>query len=253
VKNGWIKLYRQICDNEFLWEDKPFSRGQAWIDLVLTAQRDESFFYRQKITVERGQQIIVYNELAERWGWNKTRAYRFIISLQELKMVTLKKCRCGTLLTIENYSFFQGDWNAKNVEQKRNENWNAIELGTQQVDGDDWNNNWTDNGTPYILNRNKEYIYIVGYLNEKTGKSFKPTTKATVSRINARLKEGFTPDDFKTVIDSRVDKWANDPKMAEFLRPETLFGTKFEGYLNAANLDKKNISKGKGIDYEPIK
>ena len=73
---------------------------------------------------------------------------------------------------------------------------------------------------------------IVEYLNEVVGAHYKPTTPKTVSLIKARLKEGFTVDDFKTVIDKKAAHWARDGDMQKYLRPETLFGTKFEGYLN---------------------
>ena len=75
---------------------------------------------------------------------------------------------------------------------------------------------------------------IIAYLNEKTGSSYKPTTQKTLSLIHAREEEGFTLEDFKAVIDHKQDQWGNDPKMRQYLRPETLFGTKFEGYLNDA-------------------
>lgn len=76
---------------------------------------------------------------------------------------------------------------------------------------------------------------IVDYLNLRTGKAFKSGTKGTQSHINARLREGFVVGDFKRVIDDRVRTWGtpSDGKdMSIYLRPETLFGTKFEGYLN---------------------
>lgn len=77
------------------------------------------------------------------------------------------------------------------------------------------------------------YLSVIRYLNEKTGKSFKASSKKTKSLIHARLKEGFMVEDFKTVIDKKCADWLADSKMNEYLRPETLFGTKFEGYLNA--------------------
>lgn len=81
--------------------------------------------------------------------------------------------------------------------------------------------------------KDKEIIKdIILFLNEKTQKDFKPNTKKTIATINARLSEGFMIDDFKKVIDIKVNKWLNDPKMRDYLRPETLFGTKFESYLN---------------------
>ena len=79
----------------------------------------------------------------------------------------------------------------------------------------------------------KIYITIVDYLNQKAGTNYRASTKKTQTCIHARLEEGFTIDDFRTVIDKKCADWLNDAKMAQFLRPETLFGTKFESYLNA--------------------
>ena len=75
---------------------------------------------------------------------------------------------------------------------------------------------------------------VVAYLNNKAGRTFKPTTKATQGHIKNRLREGFEEEDFYKVIDNRVAEWTNDPKMNQYLRPETLFGPKFEGYLQTA-------------------
>lgn len=77
------------------------------------------------------------------------------------------------------------------------------------------------------------YTPVVGYLNKKCNTNFKPSSDKTRKLINSRLKEGFTIDDFKKVVDNQCSKWLTDPKMNQYLRPETLFGTKFEGYLNS--------------------
>lgn len=76
------------------------------------------------------------------------------------------------------------------------------------------------------------YKTIIDYLNKKASKNYKYTTKKTKTHINARINEGFTIDDFKKVIDNKAEEWLNDSKMNKFLRPETLFGNKFESYLN---------------------
>lgn len=83
------------------------------------------------------------------------------------------------------------------------------------------------------------YISVVSYLNEKAGTAFKHTTAKTKSAIHARLAEGFKLEEFKTVIDKKCAEWIGDPKMEKYLRPETLFGTKFEGYLNAKTTGRK--------------
>lgn len=74
---------------------------------------------------------------------------------------------------------------------------------------------------------------IVEYLNQKTGKSFKWTSKETQKLIQARINAGFTKNDFFAVIDNQCAKWLTDPKMIDYLRPQTLFGTKFESYLQS--------------------
>lgn len=76
------------------------------------------------------------------------------------------------------------------------------------------------------------YEKIIDYLNRKTNSHYRPTSKATRRLIKARYNEGFTDTDFKTVIDKKCAEWLQDGNMVQYLRPETLFGTKFEAYLN---------------------
>ena len=78
------------------------------------------------------------------------------------------------------------------------------------------------------------YKEIIDYLNEKAGTDFKPTIKVTQRYIRARWNEGFRLEDFKKVINKKVRQWKHKPDMVEYLRPTTLFGTKFEAYLMAA-------------------
>ena len=76
------------------------------------------------------------------------------------------------------------------------------------------------------------YAEIVAALNEAAGTSYRPTSKKTRQLIHARWAEGFRLPDFEAVIATMSAAWLDDPKMAAYLRPETLFGTKFESYLN---------------------
>lgn len=73
---------------------------------------------------------------------------------------------------------------------------------------------------------------IITYLNEKCSTSYKTSSEKTKKCINARLNEGYSLADFKKVIDTKAAEWLNNPEMSKYLRPETLFGSKFEGYLN---------------------
>ena len=85
---------------------------------------------------------------------------------------------------------------------------------------------------------------IIDYLNQKTGKHFRKSIANTTRAINARIKEGFTVDDFKTVIDKKVIEWGKDERMKQYLRPQTLFGTKFESYLNQDLVDIERSANG---------
>jgi uncharacterized phage protein (TIGR02220 family) len=88
---------------------------------------------------------------------------------------------------------------------------------------------------------NEELIFkIVDFLNECTGKSFKPNSKVAIKNINDRLKEGYTLDDFIKVISVKATKWLGT-KWEDYLTPSTLFGNKFDSYLN----EKINIEKTK--------
>ncbi|MBI5591973.1 MAG: conserved phage C-terminal domain-containing protein [Deltaproteobacteria bacterium] len=80
--------------------------------------------------------------------------------------------------------------------------------------------------------QNIPFAEIIEHLNQKTGKNFRANSKGTQSHIRARFAEGFSLAEFIKVIDKKSAKWACDPKMADYLRPETLFGPKFEAYLN---------------------
>lgn len=82
------------------------------------------------------------------------------------------------------------------------------------------------------------YNNVVSYLNEKAGTNYRPGSKKTHTCIHARIAEGFKEEDFKTVIDKKCAEWIGT-EWEKFLRPETLFGTKFESYLNAKVSTKK--------------
>ncbi|MCY8598993.1 conserved phage C-terminal domain-containing protein, partial [Bacillus vallismortis] len=76
------------------------------------------------------------------------------------------------------------------------------------------------------------YKLIIDLLNKVSGKNYRSATQKTRSLIKARWNEGFRFNDFKHVILVKTQEWLNDPEMNKFIRPETLFGTKFENYLN---------------------
>ena len=96
---------------------------------------------------------------------------------------------------------------------------------------------------------NKYIVEILDHLNMRIGSHYKSTTKKTRDLIKARLKEKFTVEDFKVVIDKMCVEWMNTNYQI-YLRPETLFGTKFESYLNR---EVKQTTKNITLSDEKIK
>lgn len=87
----------------------------------------------------------------------------------------------------------------------------------------------------------EDYACIINRLNEKCGARYHVNSRKTKDLISARFGEGFTREDFFAMIDFKCAEWMHSEKMRGYLRPETLFGAKFEGYLNQARM-AKNIA-----------
>lgn len=98
----------------------------------------------------------------------------------------------------------------------------------------DYTENTTDKDIDSSAEAEPKSIHkdVIDYLNDKIGARYKASSAINKRLIDARVKEGYELDDFKRVIDNKVASWANDTKMSKYLRPQTLFGTKFESYLN---------------------
>lgn len=129
---------------------------------------------------------------------------------------------------IAEYEEKNGVLSYSNEKQNDNENDNENEVSSPDTGNDSLNDSFKASCSE-----------IIAYLNEKTESMYRASNKKTQSCIRARLSEGFKVDDFKAVIDKKCAEWIGDPKMEKYLRPETLFGTKFEGYLNAKTTGRK--------------
>lgn len=223
--NGWIKLSRSLV-NHWLWGYTPFSYGQAWIDLLLLANfEDAKMLYKgQIITCKRGDVNYSISFLADRWKWGRKKVKGFLDVLERDGMVTTKATTHRTTITIVNYDNFQCSGTTKGTTKGTTEGTTKAQQGEQP--------------RRTIKERKerkeeKEIIYcaVLDYLNEKANKHFKPSDK-NKALIDARLNDGFVLEDFKKVIDIKVAQWLNNPDMNGYLRPITLFSTKFESYLN---------------------
>lgn len=88
------------------------------------------------------------------------------------------------------------------------------------------------------------YSEVIDYLNHKVGSSYRSTTKTNRNLIKARLNEGFKIEDFKKVIDIKTKEWQGT-QFEQYLRPQTLFSNKFEGYLNQGGFSNGNSRENK--------
>ena len=155
-----------------------------------------------------------------------------------------KRSKCGSITkSNENQEVneIKTKENQKEIKTKSNENQKENESKTHQ----DVNVivNVNDN---VDVNVNKitlaEIKGIIEYLNIKSNSHYKYSTDKTQTLIKARIKDGFTLDDFKIVIDKKCEEWLGTD-FEKFLRPETLFSNKFEGYLNQKITAKKKTLK----------
>lgn len=105
---GYIKIDRRIQEH-WIWKAEPFTKAQAWIDLILLAQyKDGTYMVRGKlINRKRGEVHFSQLSLAERWGWSRGKVSRFLKQLENEKMVTVNSTVNDTTITIENYDVYQ--------------------------------------------------------------------------------------------------------------------------------------------------
>ena len=144
-----------------------------------------------------------------------------------------KRSKCGSIT--------KSNENQEENETKSNENQKENESKTHQ----DVNVivNVNDNVDVNVKKISLEEIKgIIEYLNIKSNSHYKYSTDKTQTLIKARIKDGFTLDDFKIVIDKKCEEWLGTD-FEKFLRPETLFSNKFEGYLNQKITAKKKTLK----------
>ena len=227
--NGYIKLNREITEH-WIWKDKPFTKGQAWIDLLFRARWQDGKEIYKGVLVDRkrGNVYCSMSFLAKEWGWDRRTVRRFIGVLESDGMVSLECTTHSTTITIENYSKWQDSVTTNSAGECTTEC--TTECTQKKKEKKEKKNN--------IYSR-AEHDEIIAYLNSRIDTHYRSTTKKTNSLINARLKEGFTVSDFKTVIDVKADEWKGTD-MERYLRPETLFGTKFESYLNQKPVERED-------------
>lgn len=145
MEQGWISVYRRLQDH-WLWEDKPFSKGQAWIDLIMLANHeDKKIPYKGEIiTCKSGDVNRSIQQLSARWGWSRDKTRKFLTMLEADGMVTVKATTHRTTITIENYGVYR-----HKPTTKRQQNGSKPTASRQQADINNNDNNYNNENNIY--------------------------------------------------------------------------------------------------------
>ena len=216
MKNeGWAKFWRKQWEH-WVSDDRPFCRGYAWTYLWSeTNHKKKKVFWEKVIPIERGEMVTSILQLSRIWGWSRKKVSKFLDELEKEGMLTQKRTSKYTFIVITNYEKHQGKKEEEtSTEHQKNTNKN--------------------------VKNEKEIKHIVVQMNKILNTQYLPTTKNTQSLIRKRLSNGYTIENFETVIKNRKERWENDRKMYQYLTPDTLFAEKnFEKYLQDAKSNKK--------------
>lgn len=175
--DGWIKLYRKIAENP-LYFAEPFTRMQAWIDMLIIANYEESFIYVRgnKIQIKRGQIGKSQDTLAERWKWSRGKVTRFLDELQKDGQIDQQKSRLMSIISISNYENYQGvdttesatdnttertsDSTTESATDERQIDQQKVQQTIQQIDQQTDANKKNKNNINIILSTNADNISI---------------------------------------------------------------------------------------------
>jgi DNA replication protein DnaD len=120
MRKGWIKLWRKFQDDALWKEERRFSRAEAWLDLIMSANGKDKLviFDGRELLIKRGQLLTSERKLADRWGWSKTKTRDFLSYRQKAHhSIGLNSDHKKTVITILNY----GVYNPLRCEKKTSE------------------------------------------------------------------------------------------------------------------------------------
>ncbi len=214
----YIKLDRKIVDWEWYLD---VNTCRLFIHFLLKANWKDAKF--RGILIPRGSFVSSYSNLADETRLTINEIRTAISHLKSTHEVTVKSHSKFSVFTVNNYNVYQTD-NTQEHSQSTGKSQPINNLLTTIEEKKEVKNK-----------KNKDILCpvqeVIEYLNDKAGTSFRVTSATTKALVTARCNDGFTLDDFKSVIDKKVDEW-KDTEMAVYIRPSTLFGTKFESYKN---------------------
>ena len=260
MDKGWIKLHRKALDNPVVTKDAEYL--SVWIYLLLNATHEEypSMFKGEKIILRPGQLITGCVSIGSRLKISESKVRRILKCFESDGQIVREVSNKNSLITILNWCDYQNidrqtdgqltdKW--RTTDGQLTDKWRTTDDKQEQknVKNVKEQKNVEEQKKESYVEETKE---IIDYLNQVCGTRYQYTAQKSKEHIRARLKEKYTVDDFKTVIDKKAKDWLNDLKMSKYLRPETLFGTKFESYLNQPESTEGNNNTFVGINWENV-
>ena len=228
MSKGWISLSRKIQDC-WIWQDKPFSKGQAWVDMLLNANHDDKKFLlgSELVEVKRGSFITSEHKLMDRWGWSKTKVRAFLSLLENDSMIEKITDRKKTTINIVNYSDYQDSQTTKEPQKDHKKT-------TKEPQKDPNNNDNNDNN----INKRKEEPRSPLYQNRYSDGSFEiKCVRYLIDSIRSEMPNAKLPSTNK-----EIDKWCdNIEKMVRIDKRtnEDIYNTLV--YARTGNFWKANI------------
>ena len=224
MDNGYVKLYTRFL--KWKWY-KDTNTKVLFIHILLKANYEDKEW--NGITIHRGELVSSVKKLREELGLTEQELRTSLSKLFLTHELTNKTTNKYTLFIVEKYNNYQ--------------------ISEDKITSKSTTTNIYTNLSSKIEDiresvREREGVReVLDYLNEKTNRNYNYKSEKNRSIIVARLNEGYIIDDFKRVVDTKCNDWLKDEKFNEFLRPETLFGNKFDGYLNKAiSISKKKTT-----------
>lgn len=216
----YIRLYRSI--EKWGWYTDSNTKSLFLHCLIKANYKEKEFLGK---VVEAGSFVTSLNHLSLETGLSMQQIRTCLKKLVNTNEIVVKSTNNFTQIFVVKWSDYQCQEDDDNKRITNEQQTDNKRITTTNKDKKD-------------KNKIKDiYSQAIDYLNLKTQRKY-TTSKSNISHINARIEEGHTLEDFKQVIDIMCDKWLSDSKMCEYLRPQTLFGTKFESYLNSKPIKK---------------
>lgn len=237
---GFIQLHRKIQDHWLYQEKRTFSKFEAWVDMIMSANHKDNKFLlgNELVEVKRGQFITSIRKLENRWSWSNTKVINFLNLLEQDEMIAYKSDTKKTVITIDNYGFYHNKESDETTEERHNNDTEATRKHT-------------NNNVKNAKNEKKEQIRdLFDHYLSKDIIQHKKLTGPMERAINARLKD-YSVEELKAAIDNYAVVYFSDNywfthkyPLADFMRDKDV-----RRFLDEAD-PLNNFRRNKGVAKE---